>query len=441
MKIDTIIINESAGTEDLYPFTINHCSWEIRCGAMRLFEKVRSVFPEARIVFNGRENHLNSFLARFQCDSQEIARENVLVISGETLFTHQLRKRMEEAYTNRLSGEKQPKAAIFVKKLDEEVVPSFIQSQFQGFPFALYIPAGEMVNPNDKDRSFLPKLMDMYYQMLPKIEIEGAITLRYLWDAIKHNPKAIEDDLLSWPQVHPVESDYPGAHFLNVGSIVIGRDVKIYPGVVIDAEEGPVIIGNGVKILPNSVIIGPCFIGDNSTIKAGAKIYEGTSIGETCKVGGEVEATIIHALSNKQHEGFLGHSYIGEWVNLGADTNNSDLKNTYENIKMNLEGRIIDSGSMFLGLLCGDHTKTAINTSFTTGTVAGVCGILVHDGTLPSVIPSFAWTGRKNSPVYKLDKALDVARRVMARRGKELLPEEELLLRLEHEKISAAADK
>ena len=123
-------------------------------------------------------------------------------------------------------------------------------------------------------------------------------------------------------------------------------------------------------------------------------------------------------------------------MNLGADTNTSDLKNTYANIKVTLEGREIDTEKMFLGLLCGDHTKSAINTSFTTGTVAGVCGILVHDGTLPAVIPSYAWTGRKNSPIYKIEKALDVARLVMARRGKELLPEEELLLRQEYEKVS-----
>jgi UDP-N-acetylglucosamine diphosphorylase/glucosamine-1-phosphate N-acetyltransferase len=171
-------------------------------------------------------------------------------------------------------------------------------------------------------------------------------------------------------------------------------------------------------------------------VKAGAKIYGKTSVGESCKFGGEIENAIIHAYSNKQHEGFLGHSYIGEWVNLGADTNTSDLKNTYANIKVTLEGREIDTEKMFLGLLCGDHTKSAINTSFTTGTVAGVCGILVHDGTLPAVIPSYAWTGRKNSPIYKIDKALDVARIVMARRGKELLPEEELLLRQEYEKVS-----
>ena len=121
------------------------------------------------------------------------------------------------------------------------------------------------------------------------------------------------------------------------------------------------------------------------------KIYGKTSIGETCKIGGEVENSIVHAYSNKQHDGYLGHSYLCEWVNLGADTNTSDLKNTYGEIKVNLENKEINTHRIFLGLLCGDHTKAGINTMFTTGTVAGIAGILVNEWFLPNTIPSFSW--------------------------------------------------
>lgn len=436
MKVECIIINEAANPADFYPFSINHCNWEIRCGALRLFEKAQKLFPGARIVYRGRAEHQQSFLARHSHDSQEIRRENTLVLNAETLLNKRIADTMKSEYEKLASADRESNVAIFVKKMDGEVIPSFIQSQFSGFPFAVYIPAGEIINPIDYDKEFLPKMMDTYYQMFPKIEIEGVKSLRYLWDAVYNTGEAIKDDFLLFDHKEFNEKDYPGAYFINKKNIILGENVKIYPGVVIDAEEGPAIIGNNVKILPNSMILGPCYIGDNSVVKAGAKIYESTSIGPTCKVGGEIENSVIHSFSNKQHEGFLGHSYIGEWVNLGADTNTSDLKNTYANIKVTLEGREIDTESMFLGLLCGDHTKSAINTSFTTGTVAGVCGILVHDGTLPAVIPSYAWTGRKNSPVYKIDKALDVARKVMARRGMELLPEEEHLLRLEYGKAS-----
>ncbi len=436
MDVKCLIINEAGSAADFYPFSIMHSTWEVRCGALRLFEKARLLFPGARIIFRGRNEQTLSFLATEGIENCEIKRENTLVLNAETLLNKGIVEKMKAEYAKMIQSERESNVAIFVKKMSDEVIPSFIQTQFQGFPFAVYIPAAEMINPGEYDIEFLPKMMDTYYQMFQKIEIEGVISLKYVWEAIFNNGKAIEDDFLLLNKAEIREGSYPGVHFMQKDNISVSENTLIYPGVVIDASEGPVIIGSNVKILPHSMILGPCFIGDNCAVKAGAKIYGSTSIGPTCKVGGEIENSIIHAYSNKQHEGFLGHSYISEWVNLGADTNTSDLKNTYADIKVILEGREIDTGSMFLGLLCGDHTKSAINTSFTTGTIAGVCGILVHDGTLPAVIPSFAWTGRKNSPIYKIDKALEVARKVMGRRQKELLPQQEQLLRMEFEKVN-----
>ncbi len=188
--------------------------------------------------------------------------------------------------------------------------------------------------------------------------------------------------------------------------------------------------------MANAVLVGPCFIGDNSIIKIGAKIYEKTAIGEWCKVGGEVENSIIHAYANKQHDGFLGHSYLGEWVNLGADTNTSDLKNTYGKISAILRNKEVNSERMFLGLMAGDHTKSGINTMFTTGTVAGVSSNVIGAGYPPRSIPSFSFGGFKDSPVYDFQKAIDVAKTVMLRRQKELLPEEEALLKMEFERLT-----
>lgn len=175
-------------------------------------------------------------------------------------------------------------------------------------------------------------------------------------------------------------------------------------------------IGNNVTVMPNAVIEGPCYIGDHSVIKAGAKIYESTSIGPVCKVGGEVEASIIHGYSNKQHDGFLGHSYIGEWCNLGADTNTSDLKNNYSSVKMNVNGKEVDTGSLFVGLMMGDHSKSGINTMFNTGTTVGVSSNIFGAGFPPKTIPSFAWVDGQDVQGYRLDKAIEVAKIVMARR-------------------------
>ncbi|MBI3004934.1 MAG: transferase, partial [Ignavibacteriales bacterium] len=201
-------------------------------------------------------------------------------------------------------------------------------------------------------------------------------------------------------------------------------------GVVIDTEDGPVIIGKNVKVFPNATIIGPVFIGDNSWIKVGAQIYENTSIGPVCKVGGEVEETIIHSYSNKQHAGFLGHSYIAPWVNLGADTNNSDLKNNYGNVKVYVNGQQVDTGLQFVGLTMGDHSKAAINSMFNTGTVVGVCSNIFGFGFPPKYVPSFSWgAAGETFTTFSIDKAIEVARRVMARRKIELTATEEKLFR------------
>ncbi|MFQ5825202.1 MAG: transferase, partial [bacterium] len=139
-------------------------------------------------------------------------------------------------------------------------------------------------------------------------------------------------------------------------------------------------------------------------------------------VGGEMEKSIIHSYSNKQHDGFLGHAYLGQWVNLGAGTNNSDLKNNYNSVKVYVDGTWVDSGSQFVGLFMGDHSKTGTNTMFNTGTVVGVMSNVFGAGYPPKFIPSFAWGGSEGFVKYEVEKALETARRVMVRRNIEMSP-------------------
>jgi UDP-N-acetylglucosamine diphosphorylase/glucosamine-1-phosphate N-acetyltransferase len=421
MEINAILLYENEQIRNLYPFSILHCGWELRCGCFRLFEKVQQQFPEAKLHFYGRKAHLDSFLARFQKKNENIGRQNLLIINSAVLPETKLWKSMQARYIEQKESNPETKSALFTK---------------DGFPFAIYLPKEEIINPLESDKPFLIEMLERFYDVFPKIEVEEARIINYLWDAIYENGRAIDDDALFFTNFANLEElKSKGVFLVQKDKIKISKSAQIAPLVVLDASGGHIVIDDNAKIMAHCTIVGPCYIGKNSIIKAGAKIYEKTSIGETCKVGGEVENSIVHAYSNKQHEGFLGHSYICEWVNLGADTNTSDLKNTYSNIKVWLEGREIDTRKMFLGLLCGDHTKSAINTSFTTGTVAGICGILVHDGFLPNSIPSFAWTGRRNSPIYKLSKALEVARIVMQRRNKTLTAQEEYLISVEYEKI------
>ena len=220
-----------------------------------------------------------------------------------------------------------------------------------------------------------------------------------------------------------------GTTILNPYNIWIGKDAKIKPGVIIDASDGPVILDENALIMPNAVLVGPVYLGKNSMIKVGAKIYKGTSIGPVCKVGGEVEETIFQAYSNKQHDGFLGHSYIGEWVNIGAGTTNSDLKNNYRNVEVYFypSGKKVDSESKFVGTFIGDHTKTGINSTINTGTVVGVGCNLFGRELIKDFIPSFRWGEGSELTEYQEDKFLETVKIVKQRRNLKLTKNEKEL--------------
>jgi len=267
---------------------------------------------------------------------------------------------------------------------------------------------------------------------LPRVETDVEMA-SYPWDLVHNNGDQIRSDYESIVKAmgkkpHIRGTLHPGVHILGKKHVVIGEGSVLKPGTVIDAEEGPVYIGKNVQVLPQAVITGPAAIMDSSLVKAGAQIYGNTTIGPVCKVGGEIEGSIVHGYANKQHAGFLGHSYLGEWVNLGADTNTSDLKNNYGTVKVQMADRQIDTGLSFVGLTMGDHSKSAINSMFNTGTVVGVCSNIFSAGFPPKFVPSFTW-GDERPVEYDIDKALGVARKVVARRNVEFTDADEALFR------------
>ena len=177
-------------------------------------------------------------------------------------------------------------------------------------------------------------------------------------------------------------------------------------------------------------IQGPVYIGPSVLIKAGTQIYSGSSIAEGCKIGGEVNNSIILPWSNKAHDGYIGSSYVGSWVNIGAGTNNSNLKNNYGAVKVTINGDVIDTGLQFMGLIMGDHSKCGINTTFNTGTSVGINCNLYGSAIHEKHIPSFTWGSFANGyTTYKLDKALAVNKTVMSRRKQNLSEYDEELLR------------
>lgn len=201
------------------------------------------------------------------------------------------------------------------------------------------------------------------------------------------------------------------------GNLYVGPGTVVQSGVVLDVTEGPIFLSENVTIKPPTLVQGPSFVGRN-TLLDGAKIREDTTLGPVCKVGGEVEASIIHSYSNKHHDGFLGHAYVGEWVNLGALVTNSDLQNNYKPVKVQrwADEPVMNSGETFVGCSIGDHTKLGIGVMITTGATIGMCVNWTGKDIVPAYTPSFVWHTPAKHLEYRLDKAVETATAVMARR-------------------------
>ena len=402
--MSTLCIFEDVHFKNLHPLVYFRPVYDLRCGILTLREKIQRSYPQAEVVLHTRK-YLESVLRNNNpgIDVNKLAEETkgCLFING----------------------------SVIAEKNLSDLIPLEGDDR-------IYMNGNKIIALRTSSTSFdefnngEPFTADSFKEMeVEQVEVDF---VTYPWDLVTRNADQITADfkcLVDDSKEMQNGTIYDGVTLVNRENIYVARGAKIKPGVVIDAEEGPVYIDEKATLLPNVVIEGPCFIGKGSKIKTGAKIYEGTSIGPVCKVGGEVEESIIHSYSNKQHDGFLGHAYLAPWVNLGADTNNSDLKNNYGNVKVTINDEVIDSGSMFVGLTMGDHSKSGINTMFNTGTVVGVSSNVFGSGFPDKYIPSFSWGGCESSTTYRLDKCLEVAKRVMARRDIELSPDDETVFR------------
>lgn len=233
---------------------------------------------------------------------------------------------------------------------------------------------------------------------------------------------------------------FPGVYASGADQVYLEEGVTIEPGCILNATEGPIFLGRHATVMNGAILRGPLAVCEHATIKAGAKIYGETTIGPWCKIGGEVHNVVFQAYSNKAHDGFLGNSAIGEWCNLGADTNNSNLKNNYGTVKLAdwKTGKEYDTGLQFCGTIMGDHSKTAINTMLNTGTVCGVSSNIFSGSFPPRHVRSFRWISPAGEEIYRFEKAIETATRMMSRRGKNVGPAYRNMLRYIFDKAERA---
>lgn len=262
------------------------------------------------------------------------------------------------------------------------------------------------------------------------IEFEGnCIRIEHTWDIFSKNDAAIREDFELLTEDRESQPIPKSVNAIAKENIFVEEGAKL-EFVTLNASSGPIYIGKNTEIMEGSLIRGPFALCDNASIKMGAKIYGATTVGPYSRVGGEVKNAVLFSYSNKGHEGFLGDSVVGEWCNIGADTNTSNLKNNYEEVKLwsyETEG-FAKTGLQFCGLMMGDHSKCGINTMFNTGTVVGVSANIFGSGFPRNFVPSFSWGGAAGFTTYITKKAFETARLVMSRRNIEFDEKEAAIL-------------
>lgn len=390
--MNSVCVFEDMAYQDFLPLVYNRPLYELRCGIYTFLERIVIQYPDTGINLFCREYLKDLISENYSYNVNKIKSNNngCLFINGRLLMSAPISVAGKEEIG--IMGN----TIVYARLLRKN---------------CLSITPGKFLDP------------DFINEIKKKIKVKrvNARLVQYPWDLIHINKEQITSDFTSYIKVESIrENKYKGVHFIMDSQIFTGKNTVIKPGCVLDAENGPIYIGNNVKISPNSVIEGPAFIGDDVVIQPLSRIRAGSNIGRVCKIGGEIMNTIIQDYSNKQHDGFLGDSYIGSWVNLGAGTVNSNLTNTYGTVKIQMFDKIIDTGQTFLGMIMGDHTKTAINTRFMTGNIIGFACNILMTRTPPKFIPSFSWYSDNVTRSYDIKRELQVAKRMMARRNKKM---------------------
>ena len=383
------IIFEDQNSAFLNPFSFTHPVFELRCGVYTNLERIiKNVKNDDKIILIVREELKD--LVEYKYPGYEV--NPVCIPKG--IFVNS--------------------ACIWTDDIFEK-----IKNKKTYFKDDILISASSEIDINLNN---LNLFFDSCKQVYTDIDIKY---IKYLWDTIYLSFDQLEEDFQDFSN-QKLGNIHTSNIIQNDENIYVGDNASIGAGSVIDATNGSVIISNDTKIDIGSLIQGPVYIGPNSIINPGTKLRGNVVLGSYCKVGGEITNSIFQGYSNKQHDGFLGHSYICEWVNLGANTNNSNLKNNYSNVRFHLNDEIIETNKQFLGIMMGDYSKSGISTMFNTGSYIGIGANIFGGGFQNKKINSFQWGQDDKTDIEKFIKTCKILK---SRRNQSLHESEEMLLR------------
>ncbi|MCS6800693.1 MAG: putative sugar nucleotidyl transferase [Dehalococcoidia bacterium] len=395
-------------SQSIYPFTLTRPAIDLRLGALRLWEKIAVIAP-------GRIGLLVSdALAPVVAERGDTPPVNEPLAEGPTWF---------------LNGR-----TLYAARFWRSVVENLVE-----------LPAHDEYAVRDGDRVMVALLGEERARRFGSLIRAGRSPLEAIegipvgeeegtwveqpWDLVQLNAAEIAADwerLGGQKRAGVISS---AASFYRPENIRIEAGAKVEAGAVLDAREGPVLVGEGAVIHPLAYVQGPAAIGPSAEVMPGARVRAGTSLGPGCRVGGEVEHSLFHSWTNKYHDGFIGHSAIGAWCNLGALTTTSDLKNTYGTVRVALPDGERDTGERKIGCFLGDHVRLGIGSLLTSGAVVGPAVNLFGGGLLPKAVPPFSWGGATGMEEYEVERFLQTAEIAMSRRGVRLGPAERALYR------------
>ncbi len=395
-----IYIYENHEVLNLEPIVLTRPAFDLRCGAFTFLERIQNAFPNAEI---------------------------------ELIVRDELKPITEELYPDLTVNPTQVEEGLWIlgnvlwtKEDIEKISPK---------DFQFYYNEGELTAAylrKDIGNNWLKMGGPVKDKILPCpiiSEIKSKV-IKYLWDAVNLTSEAIKIDKEHFKSTNLNNKSLDGIHLINKDDIYIKSPDLINPGVVIDASNGPVIIEENVKVQSFSLLQGPLYIGEDSVVQPHTFI-RGSIIGPVCKIGGEISSTIIQGWSNKVHYGFLGNSYIGQWVNFGAGTTNSNLKNNYTPVNVTVNGNVVKTDELFVGLFAGDYTTFAIGTTLNTGTNIGPGCNIVTNGFPPKRLKPFTWFLNGKRMKTSETKFLKSAEAMQNRRGRSFPEaEKDLLTRL-----------
>ncbi len=365
-----IVLFDDQYRNNFLPLTYTRPIADLRIGILKITEKFQHYFPSASIFYQTEDYLQNKF--------KSIESGECLYINSRFLPTENFVEQLQQLGPNEALEH-------------ENNVLAYYANPVEGFHVNKYTSIS--------------------------VDFNG-IYIEDIWDLFSKNHEAISADFTLLTQHKASQAIPTHVYAVNSEQIFIEEGAEIH-NATLNASEGPIYIGKNAVLMENTSVRGPFALCEHSTLKMGTKIYTGTTIGPHSKVGGEVSNSLIQGYSNKGHDGFLGNSVIGEWCNLGADTNTSNLKNNYAPVKLwSYEAnRFKNTNLQFCGLIMGDHSKCGINTMFNTGTVIGVSANIFGSGFPRNFIPSFSWGGSQGFKTYKLNKVFEVAEVVMKRRN------------------------